>query len=48
MANDLEERVDKLSEAVTVLSERVTRVEDEQRAMRSSWVMSVGYAYSAC
>jgi chromosome segregation ATPase len=36
MANDLEGRVDKLSEAVAILSERVTRVKHEQRAMRSS------------
>ena len=36
MANDLEGRVDKLSEAVGVMSERVARVEDEQRATRSS------------
>jgi DNA anti-recombination protein RmuC len=36
VANDLEGRVDKLSEAVGVLGERVARVEHEQRAMRSS------------
>ena len=36
MANDLAGRVDKLSEAVGVLSERIARVEHEQRATRSS------------
>ncbi len=36
MNHDLEGRVDKLSEAVAVLGERITRVEDEQLAMRNS------------
>ncbi len=35
-SNDLAERVDKLSEVVAILSERMARVEAEQRAMRSS------------
>jgi DNA anti-recombination protein RmuC len=36
MTNDLEGRVDKLSEAVGVVGERVAQVEHEQRAMRGS------------
>ena len=42
MDNDLEGRVDKLSEAVGVLGERVARVEHEQRAMRSSIDQLIG------